>query len=233
MTNTSISFIITWVISTTLCLWFLFHHAPAHLSQKETIHPLVYPHLIGAYSIYLVCAHNTLLTPSKFKGAARLFHIWIGRIGLVLGVMGFITGAILVWFIYDSTENWGFSLGITFGGIQQMIAQYRGYKAIRSFSNIKAQISSGKYKDKEELIALQDEQDKQLSIHIENMVALFIMACGIPALIRISEAYDIHILVLIGIANVLNVLMAKPLLNGIKTKRLNKRNLSKKGDKQN
>ena len=65
--------------------------------------PLVYPHLIGAYSIYLVCVHNTLLTPSTFKGAARLFHIWIGRIGLVLGVIGFITGAILVWFIYDYT----------------------------------------------------------------------------------------------------------------------------------
>jgi len=146
--------------------------------------------------------------------------------------MGFITGAILVWFIYDYTENWGFSIGITFGGIQQMVAQCKGYKAIRSFQNIKAQIESGEY-NKEELIALQDEQDKQLSIHIENMVALFIMACGIPALIRISEAYEIHILILIGIANVLNIAMAKPLLNGIKTKRLNKRNLSKKGDKQN
>ena len=232
MTNTSISFIITWAISTSLCIWFLFRHAPAHLLQKETIHPLVYPHLIGAYSIYLVCVHNTLLTPSTFKGAARLFHIWIGRIGLVLGVIGFVTGAILVWFIYDYTENWGFSVGITFGGIQQMIAQYRGYKAIRSFQNIKVQIESGEYNSEEKLIALQDEKDKQLSIHIENMVALFIMACGIPALIRISEAYEINILILIGIANVLNVAMAKPLLNGIKARRLNERNV-KKGDKQN
>lgn len=231
MTNTSISFIITWVISTTLCIWFLFRHAPTHLSQKETIHPLVYPHLIGAYSIYLVCAHNTLLTPSTFKGTARLFHIWIGRIGLLLGVMGFITGAILVWFIYDYTENWGFSIGITVGGIQQMIAQYKGYKAIRSFKNIKLQITSGEYKS-EELKVLQDEQDKNLSLHIENMVALFVMACGIPAFIRISEAYEINILILIGIANVLNVLMAKPLLNGIKTRRLTERN-AKKGDKQN
>jgi len=233
MTNTSISFIITWAISTTLCLWFLFRHAPTHLSQKESIHPLVYPHLIGAYSIYLVCAHNTLLTPSTFKGTARLFHIWIGRIGLALGLMGFITGAILVWFIYDYTENWGFSIGITVGGIQQMAAQYKGYKAIRSFQKIKLQISSGKYKDKEEVIALHDEQDKQLSIHIENMVALFVMACGIPALIRISEAYEIHILILIGIANILNFVMAKPLLNGIKTRRIKERDESKKGDKQN
>lgn len=231
MTNTSIYFIITWVISTTLCIWFLFHHAPAHLSHKATIHPLVYPHLIGAYSIYLVCVHNTLLTPSTFKGAARLFHIWIGRIGLVLGIMGFITGAILVWFIYDYTENWGFSIGITFGGCQQMVAQYRGYKAIRSYQNIKVQISSGEY-NKEELIALQDEQDKHLSLHIENMVALFVMACGIPALIRISEAYDIHILILIGIANILNIAMSKPLLNGIKTRRVTEQNV-KKGYKQN
>ena len=80
---------------------------------------------------------------------------------------------------------------------------------------------------------MQDEQDKQLSLHIENMVALFVMACGIPALIRISEAYEIHILILIGIANVLNIVMAKPLLNGIKSRRLNERDASKKGDKQN
>ena len=133
-------------------------------------------------------SEDTLLTPTTFKGAARLFHIWIGRIGLVLGIMGFITGAILVWFIYDHTENWGFSIGITFGGIQQMVAQYRGYKAIQSFQNIKLRISSGEYNSEEKLIALQDEKDKQLSLHIENMVVLFIMACGIPALIRISEA---------------------------------------------
>lgn len=147
--------------------------------------------------------------------------------------MGFITGAILVWFIYDYTENWGFSIGITFGGCQQMITQYRGYKAIQSFQNIKLRISSGEYNSEEKLIALQDEKDKQLSLHIENMVALFIMACGIPALIRISEAYKIHILILIGIANVLNVTMAKPLLNGIKTRRIDKRSVSKKEDKQN
>ena len=180
-----------------------------------------------------MCTHNTLLTPSTFKGAARKFHLWIGRIGLLLGVMGFVTGAILVWFIYDYTENWGFSVGITFGGIQQMIAQYRGYKAIRSFRNIKLQIVSGEYKGEKELIILQDEQDKQLSIHIENMVALFVMACGIPALIRISEAYEINILILIGIANVLNIAMSKPLLNGIKTRRIDDRDESKKGDKQN
>ena len=144
--------------------------------------------------------------------------------------MGSVTGAILVWFIYDYTENWGFSLGITFGGIQQMIAQHRGYKAIRSFQNIKGQISSGEYNSEEKLIALQDEQDKQLSIHIENMIGLFVMACGIPALIRISESYEINILILIGIANVLNIAMAKPLLNGIKTRRIDKRGVSKKGD---
>lgn len=42
------------------------------------------------HSVYLVCVHNTLLTPSTFKGAARPFHIWIGRVGLLLGVLGFV-----------------------------------------------------------------------------------------------------------------------------------------------
>ena len=50
-----------------------------------------------------------------------------------------------------------------------MITQYRGYKAIRSFSIIKLQIESGECKDDEKLIALQDEQDKQLFCkHVKN-----------------------------------------------------------------
>eukprot|EP00956_Cyclotella_meneghiniana_P026464 scaffold57263_cov59-Cyclotella_meneghiniana.AAC.1 len=171
--------------------------------------------------LYLVCAHNTLLTPSTFKGAARPFHIWIGRVGLLLGVMGFVTGVVVVWVVYDYTENWGFSIGITFGGIQQMIAQYKGYKAIRSFKDIKSEISSGKYKNNEtEFKLLREEQDKQLSTHIECMINLFALACGIPALIRISDVYEIHLLILFGMANILSFAMAKPFLDGIKARRV-------------
>ena len=243
MTNiTSPTFVVTWVIATTLCLWFLFYHAPAHLSQKTSIHPLLYLHLIGAYSVYLVCVHNTLLTPSTFKGAARPFHILIGRVGLVLGVMGFVTGVVVVWIIYDYTENWGFSIGITFGGTQQMIAQYKGYKAIRAFQDIKRQISSGEYKNNEkELNLLRKEQDKQLSTHVECMIRLFVLACGIPALIRISDAYEIHLLILFGIANILSFAMTNSFLDGIKASRAlvegntkkPKSNSQDKGDKQN
>ena len=146
----------------------------------------------------------------------------------------------LVWFIYDYTNNWGFSIGITFGGIQQMQSQYRGYKAIRSFQNIKAQITLQEHKMKEDdLIVMQDEQDKELAMHIQCMVNLFVAACGIPAFIRISEAYEINIPILIAVANVLSFAMAKPFLDGIKTKRLTERNASEptsikqKGGKQN
>ena len=124
--NVPPSMTISWVISTGFCFWFLWIHAPVVLSAKDYIEPLLYFHLVGAYSIYMACAHNTLLTPSSLGGAARPFHVWIGRIGLLLGVMGFLTGAILTWFIMDYTQSWGFSIGITYGGLEQMRAQITG-----------------------------------------------------------------------------------------------------------
>jgi hypothetical protein len=51
--------------------------------------------------MWCVCAHNTLLIPSTFNKADRPFHVWFGRIGLILGTVGFVSGTILTWFIYD------------------------------------------------------------------------------------------------------------------------------------
>ena len=81
------TFNIPWVIATSLCVWFLFIHAPIAISSADFFKPrLFWIHMVGVSSIYLVCAHNTLLTPSTLGGRSKPFHVWAGRIGLLLGV---------------------------------------------------------------------------------------------------------------------------------------------------
>ena len=178
---------IYWILGTCLCVWFLWIHSPIVLFAMDYIPPLLYIHLFGAYSVYMACVHNTLLTPSTFGGAARPFHIWVGRFGLILGVFGFVTGFYLTW-LTDDTYPLSFSIGITSGGISQMVAQFRGYKAIRKYKEIKAKLEASLYMDEEERLLLEDEQDKCLIIHIDAMFALFFLACGIPALIRMVDS---------------------------------------------
>ena len=188
---------IYWVLGTCLCVWFLWIHAPIVLLAKDYIPPLLYVHLFGVYAVYMACVHNTLLTPSTFGGAARPFHIVVGRFGLILGVVGFVSGFILTWLTKESYPL-GFSIGITSGGIGQMMAQYTGYKAIRKFKEIKAQLEASSQEDidQDERFRLEDEQDKQLIIHISQMFILFFLACGIPALMRMADSLGTLSLVL-------------------------------------
>ena len=93
-----------WVLGTCLCIWFLWIYAPVILAAKDYIPSLLYIHLFGVYSIYMACVHNTLLTPSTFGGAARPFHIAIGRLGFILGIVGFVSGFILTW-LSDETYD--------------------------------------------------------------------------------------------------------------------------------
>ena len=93
---------LSWAAATSLCIYFLFIYAPKHLvSRKTDIPPLLIIHLIGAYSIYLACVHNILITPRCFNGRARPFHVWIGRFGLIVGVMGFVSRVIVTWVVND------------------------------------------------------------------------------------------------------------------------------------
>lgn len=220
-------FIASWAVATSICFWFLWIHAPAFLAAKDYIRPLLYVHLIGAYSVYLVCVHNTILTPSKFDGAARPFHVWFGRLGLVLGVVGFLTGFVLVWIVSDYAENLGFSIGVTFGGFAQMYAEVAGYIAIKRFQTIKARIAEaegGLYEndddDEVELSALRNDRDEQLTIHVRSMVNLFALACGIPAMMRICDSIGYNYLpILLGIAFGLSYFMARPLVKKITSRR--------------
>jgi len=194
------------------------------LLSQEHIKPLLYVHLIGAYSIYLVCLHNTLFTPSTLGGAARPFHIWAGRIGILLGIMGFYTGIVLTWFILEPAQNLGFSIGITYGGIAQMHLQFLGYRAIRRFQKVKAKIEAGEFENQRELLSLEDEQDEYLVIHITSMINLFVFACGIPALMRLGEVIGyIFLLPLITIMPCVSYFMVRPIIERMRTKRASER----------
>ena len=200
---------VPWVVATALCVWFLLVHAPRFLSAREHVQPLLRIHLVGACSVYFACVHNTLVTPST----SRPLHVWIGRAGLVLGVVGFVTGFVLVWFTNDYRDNWGFSIGITYGGLAQMHLEFAGYRAIKSFRAMKARIAAGEYENEEELASLEGEQDERLKIHIELMVNLFVLACGIPALMRICDAVGYGYLPLfLALVFGLSHFMARPFL---------------------
>ena len=214
----------SWVLSTVLCFWFLFIHSPIVLFRKDSIEPLLYVHLVGAYSIYLVCVHNTLLTPSTFGGLARPFHIWGGRIGLVLGTIGFFSGCVLTWIVLDPQDDMGFSIGITIGGISQILCQVFGYRSIRLFQEVRAKIKAKEYKNSEELLILEDEQDKHLCVHVIFMVNLFVQACGVPAAIRLGGMMGVIATVLLILLLIcLSYFMAQPILKKIKAKRANER----------
>jgi len=208
---------LSWAAATSLCIYFLFIYAPKHLAleKTDTIPPLLIIHLIGAYSIYLACVHNILITPRCFNGRARPFHVWIGRFGLILGVVGFVSGVIVTWVVNDYTQNMGFSIGITIGGILQMYLQTSGYVSIRHFTKIREQILTSEYKNKEELYALEDEQDTHLIRHISSMINLFVFACGVPAIMRLELPLGY---LLLGCA-LASFLMIRPFIVKLKRKR--------------
>lgn len=166
-----------WILATGLAVWFLFFHTPPfwkhrHLLQTDLI---LVVHICAASTIYLACVHNCLCTPGG--GDHLQQHTWVGRVGMVSGIVSFVLGVWMSWTRLGQSTTVSFSLPITIGGLLQINAQYRGYVAIREYKEKKlAGDCSG------------PEQQALLRSHIGNMVSLFIMACGIPAALRLSEA---------------------------------------------
>lgn len=222
---------ISWALSAVLCFWFLFLHAPVFLFRKDHIEPLLYAHLVGVYAVYLACVHNAIITPSLFGGAAKPFHVWGGRIGLVLGVIGFVLGFYLTWFVYDPMEDSTFSIAITIGGLSQMQAEFCGYRSIQRYKATKLLIEQGGYDSgdggtREKLFALEDELDRHLTDHVKWMLNLFVMACGIPAIIRLAEMIGTaSIFPLIATTYCLGLGMERPIRARIQRKRAMERGL--------
>jgi hypothetical protein len=180
-----------WAAGTGLAVYFLFVHAPQYLRTID-ISPTLWIHIFGVYPIYLACIHNTLITPTTFSWS-RGFHVWIGRVGLMLGVMGFITGVILEW-RYFELEELGGAIGVTIGGTIQMMAQFLGYRAIKRHQQFKKELaemlSSAKDNsvdavDDKEIDDLKEKRDAALISHVYNMLGVFLLGCGIPSLNRL------------------------------------------------
>lgn len=177
-----------WAAFATLMIWFLFVHSPPILVASKVLYdPPFALHLGGAYTVYLVCAWNTVFTPSTLDGDAKVYHIWIGRIGMVAGLISFALGAVCAWWPTRDLPPIGFSIGISAGGLGQLFFQYTGFTAIRRYRVLKEKIQSGS-PSTDELILLQAEKDECLKLHVYNMCGLFIVGCGAPAGIRLLSA---------------------------------------------
>jgi hypothetical protein len=198
-----------WFAATGLAVWFLFIHTPSFWINRKLItrDVILAIHIIAASTIYLSCAHNCMFTPSFtniFGKSSKFMHIWVGRVGMVAGIISFSLGAFLAWSRLGVDTVGGttlaFAIPITIGGIAQLNAQYNGYLAIRQYKSLEKEIAIKIQQtedisiSKEQKIYLIDEtnnmrlsQRKALRKHIGNMISLFVSACGIPAGIRLAE----------------------------------------------
>lgn len=181
-----------WAGSAVLCVWFLFVHSPPFLVERRVLTtdaPLA-THLAGAYTIYLSCLVNSLFTPSTRPGS--VLHVWLGRVGMVSGLLSFVMGFYCAW-LRPVVPPLGFSVGITVGGVAQIVAQVAGYRAIRRYGRysreLEAMSESGPATPEKDAQRsdLQMKRDASLRTHIYNMVALFAVACGAPALLRVTR----------------------------------------------
>ena len=201
-----------WILSTTLAVWFLFLHAPKFWQTRRLMSNrdlLLAIHILTAGGVYLSCAHNCFMTPSRFGAISLFCHRWVGRMGLVAGTISFGLGTYLAWSRLDilqqvsstttvGTTTLGFAIPITFGGIMQILCQIKGFKAIRTYQALREQeqeeqISSNNMNAnnvntrRQRLETLRQDKQKALGTHIGYMISLFVCACGIPAGIRLAE----------------------------------------------
>jgi hypothetical protein len=182
---------IHWIIASSIAVWFLFIHSPPFLIKRNVLSDFPFAtHMFGAYTIYLSCMFNTLFTPSSLRGKARPFHIWIGRIGMISGIVSFVFGFYCAWWPSRLTRPpLGFSIGITIGGLAQIVTQYVGYVAIQKYQKITTKLKEMDASNiqENEVEKMKQQSQGALRTHVYNMVFLFVAACGIPAGLRIAD----------------------------------------------
>jgi hypothetical protein len=212
---------IFWVAGTGLALWLFLIHGPTTQHDRPVRQdPLLLIHILGAASIYFACIHNSLLTPS-LGSFVRFCHVNLGRAGFVMGVASFITGFILS-VTRIRVTNPRFPIRIATGAFQ-MYAQYQGYQAIQRYRDLKRQeellLSRGsdetprsdeasvtcylRLTESTEFTSiartvLADQKEEAIRQHISAMIPLFVLACGIPAIIRVSESISDRVVVLLA-----------------------------------
>jgi hypothetical protein len=169
-----------WGLSTAVAVWFLLFHTPAFLRHRlVTTNRLVLAlHLTGAGGLYIVCIHNSILTPGS-GGWKRFSHVWLGRLGMLLGIGGFVSGLYLVWGPIPAEQPFGTIISL--GGCLQLFSQVQGFRAIRNYHRVEATT------DASDPASVAQRREAFLKAHIGYMTSLFVMACGIPAAIRLTE----------------------------------------------
>jgi hypothetical protein len=184
---------IYWFFAAALAIWFLFIHSPPILLERHAFSDFPFvAHLLGAYSIYIACIVNTLITPSTYHGKGHRWHVRIGRVGMGFGLISFVFGVYCTWWPYRTNRPpLGFSIGITIGGILQIAAQYIGYTAIKTYQALKVQVNEMEKCNLhgEALDTLKHQMDSALRNHVYCMVSLFVAACGVPAGMRLVDSY--------------------------------------------
>jgi hypothetical protein len=180
-----------WLGFTGLGIWFLFIRSLPLLIQSHVIlqDGAFASHLLGAYTIYLACIFNTMFTPSTLNGKARPFHLVIGRIGMIAGLLAFIFGAACAWWPTRDLPPTTFAIGITAAGAFQVFFQILGYRAIKKYQALKEKImeieADGAVEEPASLEQMKKDRDQALVDHISNMVALFVIGCSTPGLLRL------------------------------------------------
>lgn len=133
---------------------------------------------------------------------------------MIAGIIGFVFGAYCAWTPSRPGYDQGFAIGITIGGVFQLMAQAVGYVSIRKYQRLKQEIneltsyvadegtSDTNYGSMDEssggliinpststkIDELTVQRDKALKAHIAYMIGLFTVACGVPAALRIVGA---------------------------------------------
>ena len=161
------NFNIYWLIGVALAIWFLFVYAPPRFHSGLSWMSIV--HFVGAYSFYLVCIWNIFHTPSH-GSVYRNLHVWLGRYAMVLGYVATAFGFYVTWrpgsYVPRSS-----AIGLSVGGVLQVFVQTRAWYSMRRARQI---------------VDDPEKKQKLIESHAGDMVAAFLLACGIPAAIRLS-----------------------------------------------
>mmetsp|Transcript_2546 Transcript_2546/g.4358 ORF Transcript_2546/g.4358 Transcript_2546/m.4358 type:complete len:251 (+) Transcript_2546:79-831(+) len=211
-----------WTISAFLAFWFLFIHTPPVIVERNAIKSVRFmTHLFAVYIIYLGCIVNAMWTPSSLSEKARGYHIWVGRLAMVGGLVGFSSGVSLAWYPYGVLPI-GFAAFITGLGLIQLYAQYFGYAAIKRYQCLQKQIESLERapddceeteEGTQDVEYLREQKKEALQSHVFHMVMLFVVACGFPAGLRVAAFFGTHAMLALVVIYVVLSFMVKPYKN--------------------
>ena len=185
------NFNIYWLIGTGIGVWFLFVNTPIYFSKFSNLEISADfgLHLFGAYAVYVACMWNTFHSPSHGDVYKRI-HIWVGRAAMICGYVSFICGAYAAWKPTSTTSS-GLAIGLTVGGVFQVISQTAGWFSIYKYRKADDETSKHRW----------------LTSHIAFMFGLFLPACGTPAAMRLGAEFGLSLSAGLGIFITLFVCM--------------------------